>query len=89
MYGFEYFNELQTIQESLDSPADFYMTDDTQIPTRIYGVFNVDEDQYGMSLELSDHDGIYLLSMYRILAKKPRKWSLKNLLMFAPGFLLC
>ena len=78
MYGFEYFNELQMIQESLDSPVDFYMTDDTQIPTRIYGVFSIDKDQYGMSLELSDHDGIYLLSMYRILAKKPRKWSFKK-----------
>lgn len=78
MKKFQNFYEYNTLEESLNTPVEFYLTDDTQLPVRIYGAFKIDDDLYGMSLEQSDHTGIYILQMYRILAKKPRKWSFKK-----------
>lgn len=78
MKSFQNFHEYQVLEESLNTPVEFHLTDDTQVPNRIYGAFNLDDDTYGMSLEQSDHQGIYILNMYRILAKKPRKWSFKK-----------
>jgi hypothetical protein len=75
---FHNFYEDNLLNESLNTPVEFYLTDDTRLPVRIYGAFTIDEDTYGMSLEKSDHDGIYLLKMYRVLAKKPRKWSFRK-----------
>lgn len=78
MYTFQKFYDIAVINESLDTPVEFHLTDDTRLPHRIYGVFDLGEDKYGMSIEISDHDGIYLLTFHRILAKKPRKWSFKK-----------
>jgi hypothetical protein len=75
--NFQHFYENNILNESLNTAVEFDLTDDTQLPNRIYGIFTLDDTQYGMSLEKSDHQGIYLLSMYRVLAKKPRKWSFK------------
>jgi hypothetical protein len=76
--NFQNFYDDNLLHESLNTPVEFYMTDDTQLPNRIYAAFKMDDDTYGMSLEASDHKGIYLLKMYRVLAKKPRKWSFKK-----------
>jgi predicted HicB family RNase H-like nuclease len=76
--NFQHFYDDNLLHESLNTPVEFYMTDDTQLPNRIYAAFKMDDDTYGMSLEASDHKGIYLLKMYRVLAKKPRKWSFKK-----------
>lgn len=78
MRSFNNFHEYISLEESLNTPIEFYLTDDTRLPSRVYGVFDIDDVKYGMSLEESDHTGIYILSMYRILAKKPRKWSFKT-----------
>ena len=66
------------ITESLTTPVQFELTDDTDLPKRIYGIFNLGDTQYGMSLEETTYDKIYELKMYRINAKKPRLWSFKN-----------
>lgn len=78
MKKFSVFYQENTLNESLDTPVEFNLTDDTQLPFRIHGVFELDGDTYGMSLELSDHEYIYILSFYRILAKQKRMWSFKK-----------
>ena len=76
--AFSEYHENLLLSESLNTPVEFHLTDDTQLPHRVYGVFTLDADTYGMSLERSDHVGIYILKMYRVLAKKPRLWSFKK-----------
>ena len=78
MKKFQSFLEYNILEESLNTPVEFHLTDDTQVPSGIYGIFSLDDDTYGMSLEQSDHKGIYILKMYRVLSKKPRKWSFKK-----------
>jgi hypothetical protein len=85
MKKFQNFYDYRVLEESLNTPVEFYLTDDTQLPIRIYGAFQLDDDTYGMSLEQSDHKGIYILNMYRVLAKKPRKWSFKKPSHIRPG----
>lgn len=63
------------ISESLDSAKEFYMTEDTEIPKRIVGVFEIDGLQYGMALEESNFPRIYTLRMYRFVKKRIRLWT--------------
>lgn len=76
---------LNHLNESVNTPIQFDLTDDTQLPYRIYAVFNQDNDMYGMSLEQSDYAGIYLLDFYRITSKQKRLWSFKKPSHILPG----
>ena len=62
----------------MDSPAEFYMTDDTKMPRQIFAAFELDGTQYGMSLELSNFDRIYIMKFYRINNGKRRYWAFKK-----------
>jgi hypothetical protein len=84
MYTFEKYTEL--LSESLDTPVEFFLTDDTEMPRRIYAYCTINGTQYGMSLVESTFDKIYLLNFYRILAKKPRPWSFKKASDIRPAF---
>ena len=75
MLGFDKFSENEFINESLDSPIEFYMTDDTKMPKEIYAAIEHDGVQYGMSLIQSDYDNVYTLDFYRIVSVKKRFWS--------------
>jgi hypothetical protein len=75
MLGFDKFTEEGFIKESLDSPIEFYMTDDTKMPKEIYAAIEHDGVQYGMSLILSEYDNVYTLDFYRIVSVKKRFWS--------------
>jgi hypothetical protein len=75
MIGFDKFSENGFIKESLDSPIEFYMTDDTKMPKEIFAAIDHDGTSYGMSLILSDYDGVYILDFYRIVNVKKRFWS--------------
>ena len=75
MQKFSNFLEENFIQESLDSPIEFYMTDDTKMPKEIYATFDIDGTQYGMSLIYTLYDKVYMLDMYRIVNVKKRSWS--------------
>jgi hypothetical protein len=85
MRGFNSYFQEAVLSESLNTPIEFELTDDTQIPSAIYGVFKQDEDTYGMSLEQSTYEGIYLLKFYRILNKQARQWSFKKPTHIRPG----
>lgn len=68
----------QYLTESLDKPVDFDLTDDTNVPRKIVGIFEVNGTKYGMTLEETNFNRIYMLSMYRINNKVPRLWSFKS-----------
>lgn len=78
MLGFYNFSESKFIKESLDSPIEFYMTDDTKMPKEIYAAIEHDGVQYGMSLIQSDYDNVYNLDFYRIVSVKKRFWSFQK-----------
>lgn len=61
--------------ESLDTAVDFYMTDDTKMPISIYGAYEIDGTQYGVSLEQSNFNKVYILKVYRIVNTKRRFWA--------------
>jgi len=71
-------NFKEYIEESLNSPLEFYMTDDTDMPREIYAALNLDGTDYGFSLVLSKTEKVYLLHTYRILNGKKRYWSFKT-----------
>lgn len=66
------------LEEALNTPVEFYMTDDTKMPREIYGAFEIDDRQYGISLIQTANDGIYELSFYFISNKTKRRWSIKK-----------
>ncbi len=66
------------ISEALDSPVEFYMTDDTKMPDEIYAAYQSNGNDYGMSLVRSQWTGVYILDFYLITNKKRRKWAFKT-----------
>lgn len=58
------------ISEALDSPVEFYMTDDTKMPDEIYATYQSNGNDYGMSLVRSQWNGVYILDFYLITNKK-------------------
>lgn len=73
------------LRESLDSPVEITITDDTRLPQAIYGIYELDGVQYGMSLEESDFPRVYLLRQYRIVNQKVRLWSYTKASHFRPS----
>jgi len=70
--------EEQELQESLTTPVEFYMTDDTKMPFEIYAAFDVNGNTYGCSLILSEYANVYQLDFYRVVNVKKRFWSFLN-----------
>ena len=56
-------NEDYLLTEALNNPVAYYMTDDTKIPESVYAAFNVDGDNYIMSLVQTEDTGIYLFEV--------------------------
>lgn len=75
MKSFKQFNDIEMINESLNSPLEFEMTDDTQMPKQIFASFDIDDTKYGISLVLSNYKDVYMLDLYRIVNVKKRSWS--------------
>ena len=75
MRRFNNFIEENYLEESLKIPMDFYMTDDTKMPKEIYGAFDIDGTQYGMSLIATKYNKVYMLDLYRVVNVKKRSWS--------------
>lgn len=78
MIKFSTYLKEELLNESLDSPVEFYMTDDTKMPNEIYGAFKINDEDYGISLIKSKYDKVYVLELYRIVNVKKRTWSFKN-----------
>ena len=51
------------LNEALNNPQEYYMTDDTKMPTSIYAAFDIDGDKYIMSLEATSDAGVYILEV--------------------------
>jgi hypothetical protein len=75
MQRFSIFLEEENLQESLKTPIEFYMTDDTKMPKEIYAAFELDGTNYGLSLIESEYSKVYMLDFYRIVNVKKRFWS--------------
>lgn len=75
MKSFDVFLEEEYLEESLNTPIEFYMTDDTEMPREIYAAFSIDGTDYGMSLVLTKYAKVYALDFYRIVNVKKRFWS--------------
>jgi hypothetical protein len=71
----EKFIENKELNESLQTPLEFFMTDDTKMPREIYSAFELDGIQYGMSLVETKYNKVYSLEFYRIVNVKKRFWS--------------
>lgn len=52
--------------EALNSPVEFYMTDDTKMPNEIYAAYELNGTDYGMSLVRSQWAGTYIFNFYMI-----------------------
>lgn len=63
------------LEESLNTPVEFYLTDDTKMPREIYAAFEVSGSPYGISLIKTKYDKVYMLDLYRIVNVKKRSWS--------------
>lgn len=72
------YNFRDHLNESLDTPAQFNLTDDTVLPHKVFSVFNIDDTQYGISLEETNFEKVYNLKLYRISNGKPRLWAFKS-----------
>lgn len=72
MQTFSSFNNL--IIESLKSPQEFYITDDSKLPAELYGTFLVDENPYFMALVQSKTEGIYILEVGKAVNKNTMWW---------------
>ena len=66
------------LSESLNSPVEFTITDDTDIPNQFYAVTQVNGTDYGFALYRTKYDKVYTIEMYRVVTKKKRFWSFKS-----------
>lgn len=66
---------MEFVAESLTSPVEFYLTDDTKVPEKIYGAFELDGINYGMALVQTNFDRVYELYFYRVTAKVRKFWN--------------
>ena len=55
--------EESLITEALNNPVEYYMTDDTVIPTKVFGAFDIDGNKYVMALQAADQEGMYILEI--------------------------
>lgn len=79
-------NFLEYLEESLNTPVDFYMTDDTVLPKSVFAAFTIDDTDYGMSLVESNLKKVYILKIYRIVNGKPRNWNFAKRSHLRPAF---
>lgn len=63
-----------TLVESLDSPVEYFMTDDTKIPGEIYAKFELNGKPYTISLTETNTQGIYMLNMGKLMNKNVMWW---------------
>ena len=66
---FDIFNNLNEdvlLAEALNNPKEYYMTDDTVLPSKIYAAFKVDGGDYIMSLVQQYGEGIYVMEAGKI-----------------------
>jgi len=61
--AFNNLNEDFLLAEALNNPKEYYMTDDTVLPDKMYGAFSVNDGTYIISLEASKDKGVYLLEV--------------------------
>lgn len=71
-------HEAVELREFLDSAREFYMTDDTKLPFRIFAAFQIEDTDYGIALEETNFPKVYELRLYRIVNVKPRRWAFKS-----------
>ena len=62
-------HEEQILTEALNNPQEYYMTDDTKMPGKCYGAFDVNGGNYIISLESSKDKGVYILEVGKTGAK--------------------
>jgi hypothetical protein len=53
------------LTEALNNPQEYYMTDDTKMPTSIYAAFDVNGNKYIMCLEETSDKGVFILEVGR------------------------
>lgn len=51
------------LTETLNTPQEYYLTDDTKIPTSVYAAFKVGDGSYIISLEATSDVGVYILEV--------------------------
>ncbi len=64
--GFTSLNEDILLIEALNNPKQYYMTDDTVLPSKIYAAFKVNGGDYIMSLVQQYGQGIYVMEAGKI-----------------------
>lgn len=56
-------SEEHQLTEALNTPVEYYMTDDTKMPESIYAAFEIDGGNYIMSLVQTEDKGVYLFEV--------------------------
>lgn len=78
MRSFSNFSDNYDLNESLNSPIEFYATADTHLPDEIYASFDIKMTTYVMSLVKSNVDGVFMLDFGRLLNTSKKRWSFKT-----------
>ena len=68
----------EILTESLNTPQEFYITDDTKMPEAIYGSFTVGDTPYAMALVETNTQGVYLLEVGVKISKNVGWWKFKK-----------
>ena len=70
---------LLDLNESLDTPQEFWLTDDTKIPKRVAGAFHYDGTDYGFIIVETNFNRVYEMRFHRFGSTgKPRRWAFKK-----------
>ncbi len=72
------FKEFARLEESLDTTANFYMTQDTDLPNRVVAAFNYDGGDYVMDMAKFIKEGLYIMDLGLIVSKNKGYFRFKN-----------
>lgn len=62
------------LTEALNNPQEFYLTDDTVMPSAYYGRFSIDDMEYTMGVFETQMPNVYDIKLGRISGKSARYW---------------
>lgn len=63
MKSFANYSRGDVLSEALSSPVEYYMTDDTTLPTAIYSAFTIDGNKYVMAFVQSNAKNTYVMEV--------------------------
>ena len=76
--------DVEFLTESLNSPQEYYLTDDTKMPESLYASFSIDGTPYIMALVQTNAAGIYIMEVGMPKGSTTSWWKFKKANHIAP-----